>query len=129
MATRSPWPASTCRSTQFTATFREPPTNHLANGAPDQSSTSFHGLCHCKRPACFAQKAERSLAASYISAEALACAANFSLGGNRRSSVSRFDKLCCDASLTVGSSFLMRCWLRPLRRPECHPQNVAQPTT
>ena len=42
MATLSPWPAATCRSTQFTLAFSVPPTNHLANGAltsPASAST------------------------------------------------------------------------------------------
>ena len=42
MATWSPLPASTCRSTQLYATFSFPPTNHLANGLFDQSSIWFH---------------------------------------------------------------------------------------
>ena len=37
MATRSPLPASTCRSTQLYATLSLPPTNHFANGGSDQS--------------------------------------------------------------------------------------------
>jgi hypothetical protein len=32
-----------------------PPTNHFANGASDQSSTSLNGVCHDSRLACFAE--------------------------------------------------------------------------
>ena len=46
IATWSPWPASTCRSTQLTATLSRPPTNHFANGASDQSSAVSHGCAH-----------------------------------------------------------------------------------
>ena len=60
IATRSPLPASTCRSTQLYATLSLPPTNHLANGACDQSSTSVNGVSQDSRLACFAQNASRS---------------------------------------------------------------------
>jgi hypothetical protein len=74
MATRSPLPASTCRSTQFHATFSSPPTNHLAKGAPDQSRVSVKSVDQVTTSrACRAQKARRSLAASsYRSAVAIA---------------------------------------------------------
>src|ERR1700682_4332834 len=82
MATRSPFPASTCRSTQLYATLSLPPTNHLANGASDQSSTSVNGVSQDNRLACSAQNASRSFsAASYNSAVALAFAANSAGGG------------------------------------------------
>src|ERR1700682_5986251 len=82
MATRSPFPASTCRSTQLYATLSLPPTNHLANGASDQSSTSVNGVSHDNRSACSAQNASRSFsAASYNSAVALAFAAKSAGGG------------------------------------------------
>ncbi|CPA74847.1 Uncharacterised protein [Mycobacterium tuberculosis] len=41
-----------------------PPTNHLANGAPDQSNTSVNGVVQDSRLACLAQKASRSSSAS-----------------------------------------------------------------
>ena len=53
-------PASTWRSTQLYATLSLPPTNHLANGASDQSSTSVNGVSQDSRLACFAQNASRS---------------------------------------------------------------------
>ena len=59
MATRSPWPASTCRSTQLYATLSLPPTNHFANGGFDQSSVSVEvGGPGQQRRACSAQKPE-----------------------------------------------------------------------
>src|SRR6476659_1333367 len=82
MATRSPLPASTWRSTQLYATLSLPPTNHLANGASDQSSTSVNGVSQDNRLACFSQNASRSFsAASYSSAVALALRANSVVGG------------------------------------------------
>src|SRR6476619_3907803 len=81
-ATRSPLPASTRRSTQLYATLSLPPTNHLANGASDQSSTSVNGVCQDNRLACFSQNASRSSSASrYSSAVALALRANSVVGG------------------------------------------------
>ncbi len=63
-ATRSPFPASTWRSTQFTATLSLPPTNHFANGAPDQSRTSVKSVSHVTfSRACSAQNPSRSAAA------------------------------------------------------------------
>ena len=44
MATRSPLPASTWRSTQLWATLSCPPTNHFANGASSQSSDALEVL-------------------------------------------------------------------------------------
>src|SRR6478672_11820963 len=82
MATRSPLPASTWRSTQLYATLSLPPTNHLANGASDQSSTSVNGVSQVSRLACFAQNASRSSSASrYSSAVALALCTNSGGGG------------------------------------------------
>src|ERR1700682_2009846 len=82
MATRSPFPASTWRSTQLYATLSLPPTNHFANGACDQSSTSVNGVSHDSRSACLAQNANQSSpAARYNSVVALACAANSADGG------------------------------------------------
>src|ERR1700736_602378 len=82
MATRSPFPASTWRSTQLYATLSLPPTNHFANGASDQSSTSVNGVPHDSLSACFAQNASRSFSAStYSSAVALAFSANSAGGG------------------------------------------------
>ena len=63
IATLSPWPASTCRSTQLYATLSSPPTNHFANGGC-QSSTSSHFVDQSSRSACSSQKASRSFAAS-----------------------------------------------------------------
>src|SRR6476659_111699 len=88
MATCSPCPASTCRSTQFTATFRVPSANHLACGASDQSNTVVNGVAQVSRFACSAQNAIGSAAArSYASADRFAFAANSADGGNVRSSV------------------------------------------
>src|SRR4029077_13320032 len=82
MPPRSPFPASTWRSTQLYATLSLPPTNHLANGACDQSSTSVNGVCQDNRLACFSQNASRSSSASrYSSAVALALSANSVVGG------------------------------------------------
>src|ERR1700738_266740 len=82
MATRSPFPASTWRSTQLYATLSLPSTNHFANGACDQSSTSVNGVSHDSLSACFAQNASRSSSASrYNSAVALAFSANSGGGG------------------------------------------------
>src|SRR6185437_10081302 len=82
MATRSPWPASTWRSTQLYATLSLPPTNHLANGASDQSNTSSNGVSQDSRSACLAQNARRSSSASrYSSSRALACSAKCAGGG------------------------------------------------
>src|SRR6478672_1117626 len=88
MATCSPCPAATCRSTQFTATFRVPSANHLAWGASDQSNTVVNGVAQVSRFACSAQNASVSAAArSYASADRFAFAANPADGGNTRSSV------------------------------------------
>ena len=59
IATCSPCPASTCRSTQFTATFNSPSANHFACGASDQSSTWVNGVAQVSRFACSAQNAIR----------------------------------------------------------------------
>src|SRR6478672_10580627 len=81
MATRSPCPASTCRSTQLYATFSFPSANHFANGGFDQSSVSVGSVAQVRRRACSAQKPSRSaLARSYASAVTLAFAAS-SAGG------------------------------------------------
>ena len=82
IATRSPLPASTWRSTQLWATLSSPPTNHLANGAPSQSRVRSKSVVHEMRlRACSAQKASWSSAArSYRSAVPLACAANAGSG-------------------------------------------------
>ncbi len=88
IATCSPCPASTCRSTQFTATFNSPSANHFACGASDQSSTWVNGVAQVNRFACSAQNAIGSAAArSYASADRFAFAANSADGGNVRSSV------------------------------------------
>src|SRR4029077_10691972 len=81
IATRPPLPASTWRSTQLYATLSFPPTNHLANGASDQSNTSSNGVSQDSRLACFAQNASRSASASRYSSGAVACAANSADGG------------------------------------------------
>src|SRR6476620_8876632 len=88
IATCSPCPAVTCRSTQFTATFNSPSANHFACGASDQSSTWVNGVAQVNRFACSAQNASGSAAArSYASAVRFAFAANSADGGNVRSSV------------------------------------------
>src|SRR5215208_6567680 len=67
---------------QLQATLSLPPTNHLATGASDQSSTSSNGVSQDNRLACLAQNASRSFSASrYNSPVALACAANSGAGG------------------------------------------------
>ncbi len=82
IATRSPLPASTCRSTQLYATLRLPPTNHFATGASDQSRTSVHGVAQSRRRAWASQKASRSRSASACnSGPAFAAAAKAALGG------------------------------------------------
>ncbi|SHV60569.1 Uncharacterised protein [Mycobacteroides abscessus subsp. abscessus] len=65
MATRSPLPASTCRSTQLYATLSLPPTNHFAKGASDQSRTCPKGSSQCRRPACCSQNPSRSSSAAW----------------------------------------------------------------
>ena len=73
IATWSPWPDSTCRSTQLYATFSFPPTNHFANGALVQSNTWDHFVSHDSRSACPAQNCSRSASAvAYKSAFAFA---------------------------------------------------------
>src|ERR1700758_3673134 len=82
MATRSPRPASTWRSTQLYATLSFPSANHFANGAPDQSRVSLNGVDQESRLACFAQNASQSSSASrYSASSALACSTNCSAGG------------------------------------------------
>ncbi|CAM5574733.1 hypothetical protein STANM309S_01924 [Streptomyces tanashiensis] len=99
MATRSPRPASTCRSTQLYATFSSPSANHLANGGFDQSRVSVGSVAQLRRLACSAQKPSLSaLACSYASAVTLASAASSVGGANRRSSLSRLAK---DSLLTT----------------------------
>src|SRR3954451_17047554 len=102
MATRSPLPASTCRSTQLYATLSSPSLNHLANGGFDQSSISVGSLAQVSRRACAAQKPSLSaLACSYASAVTLAFAARSAGGANLRSSLSRLARL----SLLTTSAF------------------------
>src|SRR4051794_27966492 len=103
MATRSPFPASTCRSTQLYATFSLPSANHFANGGLDQSSVSVGSLAQVSRRACAAQKPSLSaLACSYASAVTLAFAARSAGGAKRRSSFKRMARL----SLLTTSPFL-----------------------
>src|SRR5690606_5016350 len=94
MATRSPRPASTWRSTQLDETWSLPSTNHFANGGLLQSRTWFHSESQVSNSRAWrSQKASRSaLASSYIAAVALAWAANSSDGGKRRSSCRRLDR-------------------------------------
>src|SRR6478672_11247983 len=94
MATRSPFPASTWRSTQLYATFSFPSANHFANGGLDQSSVSVGSVAQVSRRACSAQKPSLSaLACSYASAVTLAFAARSAGGANLRSSFSRLARL------------------------------------
>src|SRR5690242_7231572 len=138
MATRSPRPASTCRSTQLYATLSVPSLNHLANGGFDQSSVSEGSLAQVSRRACSAQKPSLSaLACSYASAVTLACAARSAGGANLRSSLSRLARL----SLLTTSPFprvsvvsqatahqtrgcddkgRRKNWFRPVRRCTAH---------
>src|SRR3954465_15610886 len=105
MATWSPSPHVTCRSTQLYATFSLPPTDHFANGASLQSRTWSHLVSQCSRSACFAQKLSRSASASaYRSGPALAAAANSADGGNVLLSVSRLSSAgpWPDCSVIVG---------------------------
>src|SRR5690606_5278750 len=93
MATRSPLPASTWRSTQWEATLSSPSWNHLANGGFDQSSVSVGSLAQVSRRACSAQKPSLSaLALSYASAVTLALAARSAGGAKRRSSFNRLER-------------------------------------
>lgn len=94
MATRSPFPASTWRSTQLYATLSLPSLNHLANGGFDQSRVSVGSVAQVSRRACSAQKPSLSaLACSYASAVTLAFAARSAGGANLRSSFSRLARL------------------------------------
>src|SRR3954468_4698596 len=110
IATRSPSPASTWRSTQLYATLSVPSLNHLANGGLDQSSVSVGSLAQVSRRACSAQKPSRSaLACSYASAVTLAFAANSAGGAKRRSSFKRL------ARLSLLTTSPLRCFAgRPL---------------
>src|SRR6516162_7623302 len=82
MATRSPRPAATWRSTQLYATLSLPSANHFANGASDQSRVSLNGVDQESRLACLAQNASQSSSASrYSASPALACSANDAGGG------------------------------------------------
>src|SRR3954462_4869729 len=102
MATRSPLPASTCRSTQLYATLSSPSLNHLANGGFDPSRVWVGSLAQLSRRACSAQKPSLSaLACSYASAVTLAFAARSAGGANLRSSLSRLARL----SLVTASAF------------------------
>ena len=64
-ATWSPCPASTCRSTQLTATLSLPPTNHFANGA-SHSRTVSHFWAQVSRSACSAQNPSRSVVGTRV---------------------------------------------------------------
>src|SRR5918994_2492425 len=104
-ATLSPLPASTWRSTQFTAALIVPPTNHLANGGSDQSRTWSHFRPQSSRSAASAQNASRSASArAYASSVTLAFAASSAGGSKRRSSCIRFDRVCSDKALSSGGS-------------------------
>jgi len=70
MATSSPWPSSTWRSTALKHALVVPPTNHLASGS-SHSSTFDHGVNQRKPRATSAQKPsgsfmERSCMAAYV---------------------------------------------------------------
>jgi hypothetical protein len=63
-ATRSPFPAATWRSRQFSLTLSRPPTNHLAKGS-SHSSTVSHGVVQVRRSSAWrAQNASTSRSAS-----------------------------------------------------------------
>ena len=106
IATRSPLPASTWRSTQLYATLSSPPTNHFANGASSQSSVRSKSFAHVMRVrACSAQNPSwSSAAASYMAAVPLACAANAGSGA-KSISCAWLDRLssvtACSSSLSV----------------------------
>ncbi len=94
MATRSPRPASTWRSTQLYATLSLPSANHLAKGGLDQSSVSVGSTAQLRRRACSAQKPRRSSdACAYAAAVTFAAAASSAGGAKRRSSLSRLARL------------------------------------
>src|SRR5665647_1252997 len=95
IATLSPRPASTWRSTQLYEAFSSPPTNHLASGASLQSRVWSKSLVHVRYDrALSAQNPSWSaVAASYSSALPLAAAANSALGGNLRFSWDRFSRV------------------------------------
>ena len=104
IATCSPCPASTCRSTQLTATLSLPPTNHFANGA-SHSRTLSHFWAQVSRSACSAQKASRSSSPrEYQSSVALACAANSALGGKLRVSLERLERVGPESAMVGVSS-------------------------
>src|SRR5579875_3120165 len=103
-ATRSPRPASTWRSRQFTATLSRPSANHFAKGAFDQSRTCSNGCSQVRRRALSAQNARRSSSASrYASAVTFAAAANSSDGGNRRDSSDRLSSVADAVSVMSGT--------------------------
>src|SRR6478752_1939181 len=110
IATCCPCPASTCRSTQFTATLSFPSANHFACGASDQSNTWVNGVAQVSRFACSAQNAIGSAAArSYASADRFAFAANSSGGGNDRSSVPKLSNATAPfpaAGVTAGDELV-----------------------
>src|SRR5829696_8271869 len=86
-----------------------PPTNHFAKGAFDQSSAWSQSVSQLTSSrARRSQKAMRSFdASSYTDASALACAANSSDGGKRRSSCRRLDRASLLTSTPV--RFYARC--------------------
>src|SRR2546422_11463861 len=88
-ATRSPLPARTCRSRQFTEALSLPPRNHFACGG-FHSRTRSHGRLHSS---CFAQSAQypsgSRWARSYgVTSRTCAWALKLSGGGKRRCSSS-----------------------------------------
>src|SRR5919107_448345 len=110
IATLSPLPASTWRSTQLTEALRVPPTNHLANGGLDQSRTWSHFWPQSSRSAASAQKLSRSESArAYASSLTLALAARSAGGSKRRSSRDRLDSVWSDNAL---SSIKGTCWVQ-----------------
>src|SRR5215218_8253680 len=83
-ATRSPRPASTWRSRQLYETLSRPPTNHLANGGFDQSSTWSHLRNQCSCSACCAQNPSGSAsAASYTDGSETTAPSRKSSGGGK----------------------------------------------
>src|SRR6476659_133673 len=117
IATWSPCPASTCRSTQFTATFNSPSANHVACGASDQSSTFVNGVDQVSRFACSAQNASGSAAArSYASADRFAFAANCADGGNTRASDPKLSNAtvvlrCAGVAIELTVELINTCFL------------------
>src|SRR6476469_2502406 len=112
-ATRSPLPASTCRSTQLWLTLSLPPTNHFANGGFDQSRTVSKSSNQSRALACSAQNPSKSASAdSWIDASVtFACSRNSAGGSNvstSSSSSSARSSVLSSVAIRVSSLSLLR---------------------